>query len=128
MKVGIKMVGKISEAEMTIMEVIWASDKPLNSAQIMEQLPEDKSWKQTTVLTLAKRLTQKQVIVGEKQGKTLYYKPLLTREAYKSLQSEAFLEEVHGGSIKNFIASLYNSRKINRKDIEALRAWFEEEE
>lgn len=122
------MVGKISEAEMTIMEVIWASDKPLNSAQIMEQLPEDKSWKQTTVLTLAKRLTQKQVIVGEKQGKTLYYKPLLTREAYKSLQSEAFLEEVHGGSIKNFIASLYNSRKINRKDIEALRAWFEEEE
>ena len=122
------MVGKNSEAEMTIMEVIWASDKPLNSAQIMEQLPEDKSWKQTTVLTLAKRLTQKQVIVGEKQGKTLYYKPLLTREAYKSLQSEAFLEEVHGGSIKNFIASLYNSRKINRKDIEALRAWFEEEE
>ena len=122
------MVGKISVAEMTIMEVIWASDKPLSSAQIMEQLPEDKSWKQTTVLTLAKRLTQKQVIVGEKQGKTLYYKPLLTREAYKSLQSEAFLEEVHGGSIKNFIASLYTSRKINRKDIEALRAWFEEEE
>lgn len=122
------MVGKISEAEMAIMEIIWASETPLSSAQIMAQLPEDKSWKQTTVLTLAKRLIEKQVIIGEKQGKTLFYKPLLTKEAYKSIQSEAFLEEVHGGSIKNFIASLYSSRKMNRKDIEELRAWFEEEE
>ena len=118
---------KISEAEMEIMKIVWASGEEITTNDILNSLPKDNLWKLTTVLTLASRLIKKGILKTDKRGKTNYYTEIMSEEEYKEVQSRMFLEEVHSGSIKSFIATLYNGKKVNKKDLEELKEWFLEE-
>ncbi len=119
--------GKISEAEMEIMKIVWNSKGEITTNDMLKLLPEDNSWKLTTVLTLASRLVDKGVLKAEKRGKTNYYTQAMSEEEYKQVHSKAFLEEMHRGSIKNFIATLYNGKEISKNDLQELKKWFLEE-
>ncbi len=118
---------KISEAEMEIMKIVWDSSTEITTNDILNSLPKDNSWKLTTVLTFASRLIKKGILKTDKRGKTNYYTAIISEEEYKEVQSRIFLEEIHSGSIKSFIATLYNGKKINKKDLEELKKWFLEE-
>ncbi|MGH4122727.1 MAG: BlaI/MecI/CopY family transcriptional regulator [Clostridium sp.] len=118
---------KISEAEMEIMKIVWPSSEEITTNDILNYLPKDNSWKLTTVLTLASRLVKKGILKIDKRGKTNFYTEVMSEEEYKEVQSRVFLEEMHNGSIKSFIATLYNGKKVNKKDLEELREWFLEE-
>ncbi|MFT5873477.1 MAG: BlaI family penicillinase repressor [Clostridium sp.] len=118
---------KISVAEMEIMKLVWASSEEITTNDILNFLPKDNSWKLTTVLTLASRLVKKGILKIEKRGKNNYYTEVMSEEGYKEVQSRLFLEEMHNGSIKSFIATLYNGEKINKKDLEELKKWFLED-
>lgn len=118
---------KISEAEMEIMKIVWASGEEITTNDILNSLPKGNLWKLTTVLTLASRLIKKGILKTDKRGKTNYYTEIMSEEEYKEVQSRIFLEEVHSGSIKSFIATLYNGKKVNKKDLEELKEWFLEE-
>jgi len=50
---------KISEAEKQIMDIIWSCARPVTTAEILTILPEDKAWKQNTVITFLARLMEK---------------------------------------------------------------------
>lgn len=118
---------KISEAEMEIMKIVWSSSEVITTNDILNCLPRDNSWKLTTVLTLASRLVKKGILKTDKRGKANYYTEVMSEEEYKEVQSRIFLEEMHSGSIKSFIATLYNGKKVNKKDLEELKEWFLEE-
>lgn len=118
---------KISDAEMEVMDIIWASDKEVTTNDILSLLPKENSWKLTTVLTLASRLIKKGILKSERRGKINYYTPVMSKEEYKKLQSETFLEEMYSGSVKNFIAAMYNGKKVNKKELQELKDWFLEE-
>ncbi|WP_202127819.1 BlaI/MecI/CopY family transcriptional regulator [Clostridium sp. C2-6-12] len=119
-------IGKITEAEMEIMKIIWEENKELTTSEILEKLPKENSWKTTTVMTLVTRLIEKDVLMVKKVGKLNHYSPKVTEEEYKAVQTDVFLDDMHNGSIKNFIATLYNSRKISKKDIADLKNWIKE--
>ena len=123
---GIKE-GKISDAEMEIMKIVWSAEGEITTSDILKLLPADNSWKLTTVLTLASRLMDKGVLKADKRGKTNYYTPAISEEEYKQVHSKAFLEEMHSGSIKNFIATMYNGKGISKKELKELKEWFLEE-
>ena len=57
---------KISDAELEILETLWAAGKTLNANEIRARLNEKKDWERTTVLTLIRRLLDKGVITQEK--------------------------------------------------------------
>lgn len=114
---------KISDAEYEIMEIIWAEDKEVTTADIMEKLEKEKSWKHTTILTLAKRLVDKNVLKVRKEKRVNYYYPKITKEEYKSYQANGLIKEMYDGSIKSLVASLYDNKKIDKKDIEELKDW-----
>mgnify|MGYP001025546714 CR=1 FL=1 len=113
---------KISDAEHEIMEIIWETEGEVTTADIIEQLGEDK-WKHTTILTLASRLVDKNVLKVRKEGRINYYSPTISKDEYKSYQADDFLEEMYGGSVKSLIASLYNNKKIDEEDIKELQDW-----
>lgn len=119
-------IPKITEAEMEIMKIIWEENKEITTAEVLEKLPKENSWKTTTVMTLVTRLIEKNVLNVNKVGKLNHYSAKVTEEEYKAVQTDVFLDDMHNGSIKNFIATLYNSRKISKKDIADLKNWIKE--
>ena len=53
---------KISDAEYEIMKIIWNKNEEVTAADITKELGEENTWKHTTILTLAKRLVDKNVL------------------------------------------------------------------
>ena len=119
------MLQKMSEAEMEIMELIWRLPVPCTSAEIQKELPAEKNWKPTTLLTFLSRLTEKGLLTVEKLGKQNFYSPLVTREEYLAAETRSFLDERHGGSLKSFIAALNSGERLSEGEIDELRRWLE---
>jgi BlaI family penicillinase repressor len=116
-------IAKISDAEYEIMKIIWNEEGEVTTADIVEKLGEDNSWKLTTILTLANRLVDKNVLSLRKEGRINYYSPNISKEEYKSYQANDFIEDMYDGSVKSLIASLYNTKKIKKEDIDELKDW-----
>lgn len=117
---------KISDAEMEIMEILWKQGGKLTSAQIKAFLPSQNSWKATTLLTLCRRLEEKGIVGVEKEGRMKYFYPLITQEEYQASMADQLLHVMYGGSVKSFMASLYQTEKLSREDIEELKQWLKE--
>ncbi|GIO86424.1 transcriptional regulator [Paenibacillus faecis] len=121
-----KSVQKMSEAESEVMRVVWAAGGPVTSQVILAELNKRKDWKPTTVLTFLTRLTEKGLLRTEKRKKVNYYTPVFSEDEYKHLETRAFLETVHEGSVKNLLAALYDADDISPEEIEELKKWFSE--
>ncbi|OPJ65335.1 BlaI/MecI/CopY family transcriptional regulator [Clostridium chromiireducens] len=119
-------LGKISDAEMEIMKIIWKKNEQITTAEILEELPKENSWKVTTIMTLISRLTEKGILSVTKVGKLNNYFPKITEEEYRAIQTDNFLEDMHKGSVRNFMATLFNNKKISNKDIAELKEWLKE--
>lgn len=120
-----KKLAHLSEAEAEVMDEIWRLGEEFTAAQLIENLSEVKEWKQTTVFTFLSRLTGKGYLKTKKGGKINIYEPLISKTAYKSLMARDFLCEMHGGSIRNFIAALYESHDLTAEEINDLKEWFD---
>ncbi|GAB6087255.1 BlaI/MecI/CopY family transcriptional regulator [Alkaliphilus crotonatoxidans] len=112
---------RISEAEMEVMQVIWASEEGITAAEILQKLNQEKDWKPTTVFTFLSRLVEKGVLKAVKQGKAKRYIPLMSEGEYKCLEARTYLDRVHNGSIGSFITALYEGDGISQEEIEELR-------
>ncbi len=115
---------KISESEMEIMKIIWDKGTAVTTADIFEKLATPK--KQTTVLTFLKRLADKGVLHVRREGKTNFYTPIISEKTYKKQRTDEFLNEMYSGSVKNFLAALYDDEKPDEKDMDEIKKWFEE--
>ena len=114
---------KISDAEHEIMEIIWNEDGEVTTADIIDKLGEENFWKHTTILTLAKRLVDKNVLKVRKEKRVNYYSPKITKDEYKSYQANGLIEDMYDGSVKSLVASLYDNKRIDEKDIKDLKDW-----
>ena len=77
---------ELTKSEMEIMDVLWASDKPLSRADLWAQ-SEEKTWKDSSVHILLNGLLQKGAIQEAglvKRSKTYgrVFAPTMTREEY----------------------------------------------
>lgn len=118
------MTQKISDAELEVMEAVWQLPAPCTSAQLQAVLS-GKNWKPTTLLTFLTRLTEKGLLITKKQGKQNLYSPALSREAYLAKETRSFLTELHGGSLRSFIAALNAGEKLSEEEIAELKSWLE---
>ncbi len=113
-------IQKISESEKQIMQYIWSVGRAVTTAEILQHLPEDKKWKQNTVITFLSRLNEKGFLVVTKVGKANYYKARLTEQEYINYETKAFINDVHKGSILGLITTLCDSNDLTKDDIEEL--------
>ncbi len=77
---------ELTKSEMEIMDVLWASEKPLSRSDLLER-SEEKTWKDSSVHILLNGLLQKKAIREAgvvKRSKTYgrTFEPTLTREEY----------------------------------------------
>ena len=77
---------ELTKSEMEIMDVLWASERPLSRSDLLEK-SEEKTWKDSSVHILLNGLLQKKAIREAgmvKRSKTYgrTFEPTLTREEY----------------------------------------------
>lgn len=114
-------MSEISEAELTVMDVLWA-DAPLSATDVAERVPAERDWSLGTVKTLLSRLLAKQAVAHEEDGRRFLYRPLLSRELYRGRESVRLVDRLFGGRVTPLVAHLAERDRLSEADIAEIEA------
>ncbi|AZV57457.1 BlaI/MecI/CopY family transcriptional regulator [Clostridium sp. AWRP] len=113
-------ISSISDAELTIMKIIWKSPN-ITANKIIEQLSDKTKWKPNTVKTLINRLLKKNVIGFNKEGKEYYYYAVVQEENYINAESNSFLNKIFNGSVISMVLNFVENKKLSESEIKELK-------
>lgn len=113
---------RLPDAELDIMKELWAAGQPLTRAALEQRLSE-KSWASTTLLALLSRLETKGFVARQKQGKGYLYRAAVTRADYLPVETHSALARMFGGSAKNLVAAMAETKALSEKDLDELTAY-----
>lgn len=113
-------IRKLPDAELEVMQAIWACTPPVARTDIEEILKDTHPMALTTLLTLLSRLSEKGFIKIEKISRSARYYPLVTRQEYLAEQSKRFLNQLCGGNLSTFATALCHSG-LSREELAQLR-------
>ena len=111
---------RLPDAELMVMQAVWACPSPATSTEIETHLPADHPIAQTTLLTLLSRLAEKGFLSVQKQGRSNIYAPAVTQHDYLSAQSRRFVDQLCGGSMSVFASALCSSG-LSKEELAELR-------
>ena len=117
-------IRRLPDAELEVMQAVWACESPVARADIEEILYKTHPMAMTTLLTLLTRLGEKGFISIEKNGRRSYYTPCISQEEYLAAQSKTFVEKLCGGSMSTFATALCNSG-LTKEELAELRDMLE---
>ena len=111
---------KITDSELEVMKVLWASGAPLPLSSIRSELQRLMSWEAATIKTLLSRLVSKNAVLQEKK-EVFYYSPLVSEEEYNAWATTRLLNRLYNGKASKLVAALLNTDGITKDDIDELR-------
>ena len=117
---------RISDAELDLMEVLWASEEPLTSAEIAERVDPERGWSIATIKTRLTRLAAKRAITHREDGRRFLYSPAIEREAYVGRESKRFVDRLFDGRLSPMIAYFAEADALDAKDIAEIEALLKE--
>ena len=123
-----KTYQRLPESELDIMLVLWNGTPPMTRPEIEKVINTRKNLVPTTILSLLTRLESKNFVEVTKQGKMNLYTPLISQTDYQAHESQSVLEKLHGNSLKKFVTSLYQGKKISSEEIHELSDFLKEME
>ncbi len=109
---------QVTGAEWKIMNILW--EKPSTIMQITSALAEETGWSKNTVITLLKRMQEKNTVYYEEGKKAKLYYPNITREEAELQESQEFLNKVFNGKVALMIDTMVKRNSISETDIEAI--------
>jgi predicted transcriptional regulator len=110
---------ELSKSEQRVLDVLW-SESPLTVGQVIERIQKGSDWHGNTIKTLLTRLVQKRAVARQKDGGRFFYRPLVSREAILTKESEGLLKKFFGGRMAPLVAHFADKRKLSKQDIEAI--------
>ena len=116
---------RISDAEWTVMKVLWTK-APLPASAIIEALEQSERWAPKTVKTLLTRLVKNGALGFSQEGRAYLYRPLVTESACTTAASEAFLSRVFGGSLQPMLAHFIGGKKLSAQHVQELKRLLDE--
>ena len=113
----------LTRVEMEIMNRLWAKES--NSASVRELLADypDPKPAYTTLGTYMKILTQKGFVKPEKHeddGKTFFFRPLITQNEYRKRVVKDVKNTLFGGSMRSLVNFFVKEEKIPDDEIKDL--------
>lgn len=121
-----KIVKKLGEAELEIMQVIWKADAPITSSFILKELQERRKWQLSTLMTSLSRSVDKGFISCDRTTGNNLYSSIISENDFKAKESKSFLEKLYNNSIQNMVATLYSNKAINDSDMNELRKFLDD--
>ena len=119
------MSERISDAEHTVMEVLW-DKSPLTAQEVVERIPAEREWSANTVKTLLGRLLAKNIIAHEEEGRRYRYRPMVARGDYVAGESRRLMDRLFGGKLTPLVAHLAERDEITDQDIAEIEALLKE--
>lgn len=114
----------LTRVEMEIMNRLWAMKRPASVRELLEKFDDPKP-AYTTIGTYMKILTQKGFVKPEKHeedGKTYFFRPLITQENYRRRVMTEVKDTFFGGSVSDLVSFFVREEEIDSKEIEELLA------
>jgi len=117
-------LGRLSDVEMELMQVIWGSSSPVTVAQLLNIFESSKGWKTSTISTMLERIIAKGFLRKDMKGKANHYSIVATLEDYQKQEGQTLISSLYGGSVKNFMASFVDGGNMTAADVKELQEWF----
>lgn len=121
-----KTYQRLPDSELDIMLVLWNGTLPMTRPEIEKVINKKKNLAPTTILSLLTRLEAKKFVEVTKQGKMNLYTPLVSQNDYQANESQSVLEKLYGNSLKKFVTSLYQGKKMSSEEVRDLSNFLKE--
>lgn len=118
-------ISKLPHSELQVMQFIWSQNKKTPSKDVILEMEEKNSWKQTTTLTLISRLIKRDFLSVEKIGRYSYYEPKIAEKDYIQFETNNFMDTFYQGSLKNMLSLLNDNHKMKKDELEDIQEWLE---
>ncbi len=120
------MVQQVSDSELELMKIIWASGGKALYAQISDGLINNGyKWRKNTIITLLSRLVDKGLLKTNKIGRRNEYFAVVSEQDYQATQTQNFLEKLYEGDAKGLVSTLIQRDMLSEQDYEDLRRYWE---
>ncbi len=120
------MVQHVSDSELELMKIIWASGGKALYAQISDGLINNGyKWQKNTIITLLSRLVDKGLLKTNKIGRRNEYFAVVSEQDYQATQTQNFLEKLYEGDAKGLVSTLIQRDMLSEQDYEDLRRYWE---
>jgi BlaI family penicillinase repressor len=116
----IQNLPEISDAEWTVMKVLW-EQSPLTARHVVEALASQTTWKPKTIHTLLTRLVKKGALKTTRETREYLFTPLVRADECQRLESRSFLERVFDGDMAPFLACFVRDNKLTKSEIAELK-------
>jgi predicted transcriptional regulator len=117
---------RISDAELDVMEALWAAGQPLTAAEVADRIDAERGWTLATVKTMLSRLAAKGALKHREDGRRFLYSPAIKREDYVGTESRRFVERLFGGRLSPLVARLAEEDGLDDDDIAEIEALLRE--
>lgn len=114
-------VVSLGEVESRFAEIIWEHE-PLHSRELVKLCEKALDWKRSTTYTVLRKLVDRGLFKNENG----IVSSVISREDYKALQSEHFVERRFDGSLPAFIAAFTRRRSLSEEEVVQIREMIEE--
>ena len=114
----------LTRVEMEIMTHLWEMKKPTSVRELLETYGDPKP-AYTTIGTYMKILTQKGFVVPEKHeddGKTYFFRPLISQEEYRRRVMSEVKDTFFGGSVSSLVRYFVKEEKLDDAELQELIA------
>lgn len=115
---------KLSESELEIMTRFWEANKSLTLEEVIE-VTQTKNWSNHTVRNFLTRIVDKGYLRVDKIGRKNLYVPMVS-EDYVNNRSKSMIKRLYNNSVQNFVAQLYETDDLSKKDLMELREYLDE--
>lgn len=111
---------KISEAEWSIMKVLWdgcnETGRGMTLGEIVTELTKTTGWSNTTIRTLIVRLSEKGAVEIDRTTGVYKYTPSTSKSDCVKCEVDSFVERVFDNSAYNLMASLVREGMLTTKE------------
>ena len=111
---------KVTNSEWYVMNCLWEK-RPLSLMQLVPLLKESAGWSKSTSATMVRRMTEKELIGYEENGKTKYFFPKVDKQDVVVQETRDFLQRIYDGSVGMMMSALVRQDDLSSEDIQELQ-------
>ena len=116
----------VTANEWKIMELLWQGPETL--MEMVTRLGKSMNWSKSTVTTMIRRMTEKELITYHTEGRTKVFRAAVSREDVVAQETDSLLERAYRGSIGMMLSAMVSHKNLSKADIGELYAILKEAE
>ena len=107
---------KLTNSEWYVMNCLWEKSH-LSLMQLVPLLKESAGWSKSTSATMVRRMTEKDLIGYEENGKTKYFFPKVKKQDVVVQETRDVLQRIYDGSVGMMMSALVRQNDLSQEDI-----------